>query len=179
MIEQLKELEPSAIVIFDTEDVAAITDTDEMEVSEVRICAADDNEFVIVELDEFYLVAHNFDTDARYFFYQVLDSGAAEDLENDGYYFLTEEQDFRSKIVCRDESRGHVYKHSEVGAVYEMSDQNSETEEIVSLCEYISNTHDMTHMLVIKNEEDELLILQGIEITEDDFTIADVEDDED
>jgi hypothetical protein len=114
------------------------------------------------------LVAHNFDTDPRYFFYQLLDSGTAEDLENDGYYFLTEDLDFRSKIVCRDDSRGHVYKHSEIGAVYDMTD---ESDEIVSLCEYVSNTHDMTHMLVIKQDDDELVILQGIEIGEDDFTI--------
>jgi hypothetical protein len=29
----------------------------------------------------------------------------------------------------------------------------------------------MTHMLVIKQDDDELVILQGIEIGEDDFTI--------
>lgn len=178
MIEQLKDLEDGSLVVFDHDDVTAMSSTDQMEVTGVKVCAADENEFVIVELDDYYLVAHNFDTDPRYFFYQVLDSGTAEDLENDGYYFLTEDQDFRSKIVCRDDNRGHVYKHSEVGAVYEMAVQTDDQEEIMSLCEYISNTHELTHMIVIKSEEDEdLLILQGFEISEDDFTLhEDAED---
>lgn len=172
MIEQLKDLTEGTLVAFDNEDVIEIADADELVVSEVRTCLTDDNEFVIVEMDDFCLVAHNFDTDPRYFFYQLLDSGTAEDLENDGYYFLTEEQDFRSKIVCRDDSRGHVYKHSEVGALYDVADG----EECVSLCEYVSNTHDLTHMLVIKGEDDELLIYQGIEIAEDDFTVSEADE---
>lgn len=172
MIEQLKDLENNQTIVFDHDDVTTISSTDELKVTEVKVCIADENEFVIVELDEYYLVAHNFDHDPRYFFYQIFDSGTAEDLENDGYYFLTEDQDFRSKIVCRDDNRGHVYKHSEVGAIYDMIAQTNDEEEAISLCEYISNTHDLSHMIVIKSEENEnLLILQGFEIGENDFTI--------
>lgn len=169
MIDQLKEIEKGTFFAFNNEEVISLAETDEAEVSSVKLYSTDENELVVIELDETYLVAHDFDTDPRYFFYQILDSGAIEDLENDGYYFLNEEQDFRNKIVCRDDSRGHIYKHSEVGIVYDMEDHEEET---ISICEYISNSHELSHILVIKNdEEDNLLILQGIEINEEDFEI--------
>jgi hypothetical protein len=120
-------------------------------------------------MEDSYLVAHNFDTDPRYFIYQVFDSGSAEDLEQDGYYFLTEDQDFRNKIVFRDDNRSHVYKHSEIGAVYDILDETNEIS--ISLCEYVSNSHELSNLLVIKQEDDELLILQGIEIDQEDITI--------
>jgi hypothetical protein len=174
MIDELKEIEDGSLITFDNEEISALT-SDPIAVSSVKICNSEDNEIVIVgmEMDEYCLVAHNFDTDPRYFFYQTFDAGSAEELENDGYYFLTEEQDFRNKIVCRDDTRGHVYKHSEIGAVYEMVvATDDDDEEIISVCEYTSNTHEMTHMLVIKREDDDLIILQGFEISEDDFQLV-------
>jgi hypothetical protein len=168
MIEQLKDLTSGTTINFDNEDIAGFTEVEQMNVTSVELYSIDDNEIVVVELDEFYIVAHNFDTEPRIYLYQILDHGTTEDLENDGYYFLTEDQDFRSKIVNRDDTRSHIYKHSEVGAVYYMSDSNGDCE--TSICEYICNSHELANMLVIKKEEDELLILQGFEISADDIS---------
>jgi hypothetical protein len=62
-----------------------------------------------------------------------------------------------------------VYKHSEIGAVYDILDETNEIS--ISLCEYVSNSHELSNLLVIKQEDDELLILQGIEIDQEDITI--------
>jgi hypothetical protein len=167
MIEQLKDLE-AGTTLFLGEDAAEVIGVDQTNVVSVEMCATDDGEFTIVELENQYLVAHDFDTEPKYYIYQILDSGNAKELENDGYFFLNDERDFRSKIVCKDDVSGHTYTHSEIGAIYDI-----DSCEISAICEYTSKTHEMSHILIIKKEDEMLLILQGIEVSEDDIAVDD------
>jgi hypothetical protein len=151
MIEQIKELVEGMTVYCD--------DNEDIVVSVKILTDEDENDFVIVELETSYLIAHNFDNEVRYFNYQILDSGIVENLEDDGYYFLTEDEEFCNKIAFREDNKTYVYKQSEIGAVYNILDQNDEE---FSLCEYDGSSD---NLLVIKNNDD-LLVLQGVEIAE-------------
>ena len=169
MIDQLKEMGDGDLITITNEDAIDFVETDQSEIVFIKTCATDDNEFVILELNDFYLVSHNFDTDPRYYIYQILNSGSVEDLEQDGYFFLTEDMEFRSKIVNKEDNKSHTYKHSEVGAVYELT--TNDESQIESICEYYSSSHCLSNMLVIKNIDETLLILQGVEISEDELII--------
>jgi hypothetical protein len=67
MIEQIKELVEGMTVYCD--------DNEDIVVSVKILTDEDENDFVIVELETSYLIAHNFDNEVRYFNYQILDSG--------------------------------------------------------------------------------------------------------
>lgn len=170
MIDQLKELDETNTIIIINDDIIDFAETDQSKIVSVKICSVDDNEFVILELEDLYIVSHNFDIDPRYYVYQIMDSGSIEDLEQDGYFFLTEEMEFRSKIVNKEDNKTHIYKYSDVGAVYELAEDNCDNP-IESICEYNSSSHHLSNMLVIKYSDETLLILQGFEVFEEDLEI--------
>jgi diphthamide synthase subunit DPH2 len=173
MLEILKELQKGTILEFSNEDIIDFIESDQIGVSNVSVIQSDDDmELIIVEMDYFYLIAHNFDTDPRYYLYQMLDSGDIEDLEQNGYLFLNDDSDFRSKIVNREEGKAHVYKHSEIGAVYDLIGNDEEEETSVAICEYISSSHHLSHMLVLMANEETLKVFQGFEISEEDIIFS-------
>lgn len=176
MIEELKALQPDDVIFLSEDDVIDFTGTDELTVTGVRVYTSEDNELVMVEMDDFYLVAHNFQTDEQYFIYQLVDEGEVSDLEENGYKFLNDDDDFRHKIVNREDGKAHVFVHSETGAVYGMTktrDDDGEDQE-VSLCEYRSQSARYSNIL-IEQEEGFTRICQGFEIGEGDFEIAESE----
>lgn len=177
MLEMLKELQKGTVLEFSNEEIIDFIESDQTIVSKVDVIRSDDDmELVIVEMDYFYLITHNFDTDPRYYLYQMLDCGEIEDLEQSGYLFLTDDSDFRSKIINREEGKSHVYKHSEIGANYNLIGDTDEDEMSVSVCEYTSSSHHLSHMLVLMTNDETLKIFQGFEISEEDITfLGDVE----
>lgn len=174
MIEELKELQSDDIIILLEDEAIEFTGMEEMTVTGVRVYTSDDSELVMVEMDDFYLVAHNFQSEEQYFIYQLVDEGDVSDLEDNGYKFLNEDDDFRHKIVNREEGKAHVFTHSETGAIYGLTktrDDEGDDQE-VSLCEYKSNSAQYNHIL-IEQEDGHTRICQGFEITE--FEIAELE----
>lgn len=169
MIDQLKELKERSTISIENTDAIDFLETEQSTLVNINICSIDDSEFIILELDDFYFVSHNFDIDPRYYLYQIINSGSIEDLEQDGYLFLNEDMEFRSKIVNKENTKPIIYKHSDIGAVYELTENNSDNP-IESLCEYYSTSNYLTNMLIIK-KEDELIILQGMEVSETDFKL--------
>ena len=171
MIEELKALQPNDVIFLTDEDAIDFTGADELTVTGVKVYSLDDNEMVTVEMDEFYLVAHNVQSDERYFIYQLVDEGEMSDLEGSGYKLLNEDDDFRYKIVNRDEGKAHIFHHSDTGAVYgatKTRDGDDEDDQEVSFCEYNSATARLPFILI--EQEDSLTrILQGVELTEDGF----------
>jgi hypothetical protein len=170
MIEELKTLEVDDTIIFSDEQVIDFFEDEEMTVTGIRVYKVDDNEMIVVEMDEFYLIVHNFQSEETCYVYQLVDEGDTGDLEDDGYKFLNEEDDFRHKIVIREEGKTQVYHHSDTGAIYDLTrerdDEGSDEPVEVSLCEFISHSGRLTHIL-IEREDERALIMQGFEIDED------------
>lgn len=166
MMEELKELQEDSVVFFTNEEAVELFDGEEMRVTGVKVYSTDDGEMVVVEMDEFYLVAHNFQSEEAYYVYRLVDSG--EDLEDEGYKFLKDDGDFCQRIAIRnEEGKAQVYHHSDVGPLYGVTRDDAE----VSLCEFQSNSADLTHILIEK-DDDGASIMQGFEISEDDFQFS-------
>lgn len=179
MIEEFKNLKTEDTVVFVDEDVTDFLEHEELTVTGVRIYSLDDTEMVIVEMDEFYLVAHNFESEEKLFIYQLVDEGTTWGLEEEGFKFLNEDDDFRHKVVIREDGKSFVYHPSDTGAIYgltrELNDEDNEGEpQEVSICEFYSSSARLNQIL-IEREDDKACILQGFEITEDAFYLPDSE----
>ncbi len=174
MIEELKNLQPEDTIFFNDDQVVDFLESEEMSVTGVRVYSIDDTEMVVIEMDEFYLVAHNFESDEKCFIYQLIDEGDTSDLEDEGYKFLNEDDDFRHKIVIREEGKTHVFHHSDTGAIYgltrERTEDDSDEPEEVSICEFQSSSARFMNIL-IEREDDCAYIMQGFEIEEDSFEL--------
>lgn len=167
MLEDIKEIQPEDVLHFTEESAIDFLGEEELSVSEVRNYTQDDNELIVVEMDEFCLVVHNFQSEEKYFLYSIIDEGSVEDLEDGGFKLFNENDEFRHKIVNREEGKTHVFRHSEVGAIYEMTKDESEES---SLCEYTSSSAQFDHILVERNEN-KTRIMHGFEIDESWFKI--------
>lgn len=175
MIDELKNLKVEDTIFFPNDQVADFFEEEELTVTGIKTYSSDDAEMVIVEMDEFYLVVHNFESEEKCFAYQLVTEGNTGDLEDEGYKFLNDDDDFRHKIVIREEGKTFIYHPSDAGAIYgltrERTDNDSEEEpQEVAICEYIANSARLEHIL-IEREDDNAYILQGFEIGEDDFEL--------
>lgn len=170
MIEEIKELNPDDTITIEDESVEEFTGQTTFTVSEVRIYSNDDCEIVLVGLDEFYLIIHSVENNPRYFMYELQESGTVEDLIEEGYNYINDDDDFRKKIVIREEGKTNIFKHSELGAIYDLNvDRDDEAEQepySVSICEYISNNAYMPNIF-IERVDDDANIFTGFEIEED------------
>lgn len=167
MIDELRTLEQDDTLIFLSSQACDFTEAEEMIVTEVRSYYNDDGEIVVVEMDDCCLICHNFQSEEQYYLYRLVDEGLTGDLEDEGYKFLNADDDFRSKIIVRDEdARPFVFNHSDTGAIYEI-------EEEVSLCEYAQtgNFLPLRNYIFIEKERDYAKIMKGFEIKEDDFKL--------
>jgi hypothetical protein len=178
MIEELKNLQAEDTIIFKHDQVIDLFEGEEMTVTGVRVYTSDDCEMVVVEMDEFYLVAHNFQSDEMCFVYHLVDEGDIGSLEDTGYKLLNEDDDFRHKIVIRDEGKTLVYHHSDTGAIYGLTreridDESGEPQE-VSLCEFKSNSSRMNYIL-IEREDEYAQIMQGFEVKKKYIELPDLE----
>lgn len=176
MIEEFKNLQPEDTIVFADDQVIDFFEEEELTVTGVRIYSSDDDtEMVIVEMDEFYLVAHNFESDEKCFVYQLIDEGETGDLEDEGYKFLNEDDDFRHKIVIREDGKTFVYHPSDTGAIYglsrERADNDSDEPQEVSICEFTSSSARLGYIL-IEREDDKAYIMQGFEVEEGAFDLG-------
>lgn len=182
MIEDFKTLEPEDTILFTDNQVIDFFEEEEMTVTGVRVYSLDDTEMVIVEMEDFCLVAHNFETEEKFFVYQLIDEGDTGDLEDEGYKFLNDEDDFRHKIVIREDGKASVYHPSDTGAIYGLTrekydgdeDGGGEPQE-VSICEFQSSSARLSKIL-IEREDDRAYILQGFEINDDSFELPEIEE---
>ena len=174
MIEDLKISEDKTI-FFTEDNLTTFIGQDQANIQEVHSYSIEDGEIVMCELDdEFYLVAHNFESDPRYFIYQVIDTGSQDDLEKSGYHFISEDEEFKEKIVISDDNKLAVYKHSDVGAIYSLESED-EIDAEISICEFTSPSNYLSHILIERVEHDrhdiDVTIYQGFELDEDDFEL--------
>jgi len=175
MIEELKNLQPEDTITFTDDQVIDFFEGEELTVTRVRVYSSDDAEMVVVEMDEFYLVAHNFESDEKCFVYQLVDEGNTADLEDEGYKFLNEDDDFRHKIVIREDGKAFVYHPSDTGAIYGLTreradNDSSEEPQEVSICEFVSLSARLGNIL-IEREDDCAYIMQGFETKGDAFEL--------
>jgi hypothetical protein len=168
MLENIKDIQSDDVICFTEEDAIDFIGEEDLTVSEVRNYVADDGELVVVDMDEFYLVVHNFQSEEKYFIYLLIDEGSIEELEQGGFKFFNEDDEFRHKIVNREEGKPHVFHYSEVGAVYGLTREADGDES--SFCEYKSASAQYDHILVERNEECARL-MHGFEIDESWFEI--------
>jgi hypothetical protein len=175
MIEEFKNMQSDCIIKFSNESVIDFLEEEELTVTGVKVYSSDDDtEMVIIEMDDFYLVAHNFESEEKCFIYQLVDEGTTNELEDEGYRFLNDDDDFRHKIVIREDGKSFTYHPSDTGAIYgltrEREDNESDEPQEVAICEFVSNTARLDHIL-IEREDDLAFIMQGLEINEEDFTL--------
>jgi hypothetical protein len=178
MLEELKALQPNDVITLSDEEAIDLTGVEELTVTGVKVYCLDDSELVTVELDEeFYIVVHNFQSDEKCFIYQLVDEGDMSDLESSGYKLLNEDEDFRYKIVNREDGKAHIFHHSETGAIYGATlthnDGDADDRE-VSFCEYTSTSASLP-LILIEREEDFTRISQGFEINRDGFEVSESE----
>lgn len=104
----------------------------------------------------------------------MIDEGNTNELENNGYKFLNEEDDFRHKIVVKEDNKSYTYHPSDTGCVYGLTKEEidiySENPQEVSICEFFSASARLSNIL-IEREDNIAYIMQGFEITEDSFNI--------
>lgn len=172
MIEDIKETQVEDVICFTDEDAIDFLGEEELVVSDVRNYVSDDNELVVIDMDEFFLVVHNFQSEEKYFLYQLIDEGNVDELEQSGFKLFNEDDEFRHKIVNREDGKAHVFNYSEVGAIYSLTKEEDGDES--SFCEYTSNSAQYDHILVEKEDEN-IRLLQGFEIDENCFEVMSAE----
>jgi hypothetical protein len=175
MIEELKNTQVEDNIILLDEQVMDFFEEEKLTVTGVSVYSSDDAEMIIIEMDEFYLVAHSFESEERYFAYQLIDEGDTNDLEGEGYKFLNDDNDFRHKIVIREDGKAFVYHPSDTGAIYGINKERSDGDDFtepqeVSICEFVSSSARLKNIL-IKREDDYAYIMQGFEIDLDNFEV--------
>lgn len=171
MIEELKNLQIEDTIFFSNDQVVDFFEEEELTITDIKIYSSEDAEMIAIEMNEFYLIVHNFESDEKYFAYQLVTEGNTEDLEGEGYKFLNEDDDFRHKIVIRDDGKTSVYHPSDTGAIYGLTKEkrNNDSEE-VAVCEYFANSDKLEYIL-IERGDDSACIFQGFEIKETDFEL--------
>lgn len=174
MIDELKNLQVEDTIFFTNDQAIDFFEEEELSVTGIKIYSSDDSEMVIVEMDEFFLVAHNFESDEKFFAYQLIAEGETGELEDEGYKFLNDDDDFRHKIAIREDGMTVVYHPSDAGAIYglskEKTDSDSDEPNEVAICEYVTNS-ELLEYILIEREDDCASIMQGFEIEEKDFKI--------
>jgi hypothetical protein len=169
MIEELKNLQPEDTILFTDEQVLEFFEEEELTVTCVKVYSIDEAEMVIVEMEDLFLIAHNFQEDEKLFAYQLVNKGSPSDLEEEGFKFLSEDDDFRHKIVIREDGKAYSYRPSETGAIYNLNLENGDSQE-TSICEFLSSSARL-NQIIIEYDGENARILQGIEINEESFEI--------
>lgn len=171
MYDDIKELRSGNKISVDHPGVFALTQQEDFEVRGVRVFSQDDGEIVMVELDEFHLVAHTLTGDPRYYMYEEYASGTAAALDEEGLHPLDGEE-FRARM--RVKAGGKAVQCKAVnGPVYGLAvdrdDRGGDAQE-VGCCEYRTSWKHHPLLLVVR-EDDRLVAYRGLRVPEDSIVL--------
>lgn len=172
MYDDIKELRSGTKISVDHPGVFALTQQEDFEVRGVRVFAQDDGEVVMVEMDDFYLVAHTLTGDPRYYVYEEYATGTASAMDEEGLHPLDGEGEFRPRMRVKAGGKavpckavnGPVY-----GLAVERDDRGGDAQD-VSCCEYRTGWKQHP-MLLMMREDDQLAAYRGLRVPEDSIVL--------
>jgi len=174
MFEALKELTAGEMLTIDDGDVHEFTDAEDFNVVGVKVYSQDEGEIAFLDLDGFFLVAHTFDGDPRYYVYELNANGDEDELEDEGFRLIVKDEPLPRKLYAGRNDREIPYKAT-IGPVYELNvdrDDSTEADDAghVAVCEYRGKTRQMTHIL-IEMLDATFNVYQGFQIAEDSIVL--------
>jgi hypothetical protein len=171
MFETIKELADGEMLTIDSPDVRDFTDAEDFEVAGVRSYSQDEGEIVFVDLNGFYLVAHTFAGEPRYYVYELTASGEADQVEDDGFRLASKSDSMPAKVYAGRTGSGVKYKAT-IGPVYGLNvdrDDAGVTDEAgeIAVCEYRGKTKIRPlGAILIERLDDHLSLYRGLSIAE-------------
>lgn len=166
MFESLKKITPATPLTLDDERANALTQKKDFESGRTRVYGQDEGEIVLIDLDEFCLVAHTFCGDPRYYVVEEGASGSLRSIETAGFPLLAGENDFRERSRLRLGGKVVGCK-SHCGPVYGLTpDCGTDSPPYeVAVCEYLTGSKQYPYMFALK-EDGGYTVYQGVRIPE-------------
>jgi hypothetical protein len=174
IFETLKELAAGDMLTIDDDDAREFTEAEDYEVVAVKLYSQDEGELLLIDLNRFYLAAHSFDGEPRYYLCELNASGDEDELEDDGYRLVLRDDPMPRKLYAGRNDREIPYQAT-IGPIYNLNvdrDDAPPEEEAgeIAACEYRGKTKNMTHILIEKLDAI-FNVYQGFQISEGNIVI--------
>jgi hypothetical protein len=171
MLEELKEITVGSMLTIDNTDVLELTDTEDFTVVSVKAYSQDEGDIAMINMENYYLIAHTLNGEPRYYVAERISSGRAEDLEDDGFRMVIKDDSMPNKLYYGRKDREIAYR-AKNGPVYSMNierhDGTSEDEPSdVAVCEYRGKTKvKLLSFILLERLDDRYAVYQGLQISE-------------
>lgn len=153
MIENLEELNTKMMISIDNSDSYQLTGLEDFEIANINIIEIDDTKTIIIESDDFFIIATNISGDEVY--------AICENYNDDEQYF-TDDECFMEEIELAGGEEVSVYtKHAEI------ADESSMEDNLIA--EYKSN--DWFNFLLIRYTNNQTITYRGVEISDNDIIL--------
>lgn len=166
MFETLKELSKKDRFSIDDKNVISMCGEEDFTVHETRLYTQDEGELLIIDVNDYYLIAHNFGGDSRYYFYEINESGTIEDLEELGFRLLDDDNEYKERFKIK--ATKPILCKIHYGPIYNLSQDGNDGE--INFCEYRTSNKQFP-VLAMEENEDIITLYQGIRISESNIVI--------